>query len=79
MPSTRPATDAARLDKLEEQLEDLAGFVGRLTASVFGDEYTDYIDPSRLVWKTLAEDPDFGWWTYVGTAVETPEEASADA
>jgi hypothetical protein len=81
MPST--TTDAERIAALERKLEDLAGFVGRLTAGIVGDNFHakyDCGDEGLLVWEEVlaeagTEDEELlGWWVY-----KAPEEATVDA
>lgn len=65
-------TEEGRVDKLAEQLDDLAQFVGRLTYAVFGDEFNKY-DPRMsplLEWEEEVVDAGtddeavFGRWVY---------------
>lgn len=83
MPDTATKTAEARIAELEQKVEDLADFVGRVTAGIFGNSFHakyDCAEDGLLVWKEVPADPDdpedmdVGWWTY-----KAPEEASVDA
>lgn len=74
MPNTTAETKTAeeRLAAVEQKVDDLAAFVGRLTAATFGDDFAKYdplIEP-LLEWETELMDAGtedeflFGRWVY---------------
>lgn len=76
-------TAEERIAELEQKVEDLAGFVGRLTRGMFGDDFDKYDcrEEPLLVWEQFAplpedddDDEPVGWWTY-----QAPKVMSVDA
>ena len=87
MPDTATKTAEQRIAELEEKVEDLASFVGRLTASVHGATFREW-DPGvdeLLLWHEEIAAPGtedeclVSWWYYDTDAVKALYEASDDA
>jgi hypothetical protein len=75
-------TDAERIVELEEKINDLADFVGRLTDATFGAGFRDYDrgEPC-LTWEEYVSDegtPDedrIWWWTFESARQEEASDA----
>lgn len=86
MPSTTAKATESRIAELEEKVEELANYLGRVTAGIFGDNFEakyDCGEDGLLVWNHVPADPedpddiDVGWWVY--KAPGAPKAASGDA
>lgn len=72
----------ARVDKLEEQVDDLASFVGRVTDATFGARFKECDRGNDvLTWKEVLTDEGTedealcGWWVYQVDAADEADDA----
>ena len=67
-----------RIARLEQQVRDLAAFVGRVTSGVYGANFDDFdtYDDRLLRWHEEVDEPGtedellVGWWLYEPSAVD---------